>query len=267
MQSVSWLVKELGGSEGSIQNYIGRLDQPRLNQHARRKWTQLDFGMRNEPHGHAVRTDRAPQTLGIQMIMETGHCISHPVFPAHVSPDLLCLLARLRLQCHLDRLDQPLHVQLLIRHRLWTGARSRHDRAPERLVAEKRHDDRRSAQEEPCGRGSCAAVVHDGRDVLEEPVVRTLSEQENVFWRIVAADVAPAFGDQGALAGFAHGIEDDLCEFAGVVDYDGSESDVDGRRAGGEEVGQVVGGLVVRFMREGAESADVDAVGPVGGFG
>lgn len=76
--------------------------------------------------------------------------------------------------------------------------------------------------------------------------MRAVADEIDVIRDIVAAsDAAPSLRDDGADAGLSDGFEDELGEGFGVVDDNGAEANVDWRRAGLEEGGEVCGGRVL----------------------
>lgn len=246
-----------------------RLQQARLNQHSSRKGTQSDSRVLDPPHGRPIWTEITTQPIELQMAMEATSGIAHPPFFAHHLANIR------RLAPHLGVISLAQSIrQFRCRERLvWQGLRaragSRHNRAPKRLVAKERDDDRGPAQYEPCRGRAGAAVVDDTRDILEQPVVRTAPDHVDVRrdGRSAATDITPSCGDNGAHACFCNSLENDLGEPARVVDYYGPKADIYGWVAGTEKGLEIGRGIVCAGAVEEAESADVDAGGPVGGFG
>lgn len=112
-----------------------------------------------------------------------------------------------------DGVGEVLDGDSLLGDWLWPGSGRRDHLSPERLTARlaafrlsfaemnnslsKERDNRRGPPvEQTAGRGTGTAMVDHGRDVLEEPLVGTLSEVENVPLGVrangVAAEITPA---------------------------------------------------------------------------
>lgn len=78
--------------------------------------------------------------------------------------------------------------------------------------------------------GTSSTMVDHRRNVLEKPLVGTVTEVEDVSLCIWADDVAtkftPAFGDDGSYAGLSNSLHDGLSQESRIVENDASETDV-----------------------------------------
>jgi hypothetical protein len=101
----------------------------------------------------------------------------------------------------------------------------------------------------------------------EQPVVRSIADQEHVRRRGLAREVPPAVRDNAARAGLVEGGENGAAEGGRVFDDDGTEADIDRRLPGREKVEKRPRRLIrLRLVVEG-EVREVYVRAPVRRFG
>lgn len=90
--------------------------------------------------------------------------------------------------------------------------------------------------------------------------MRTAADHKHVLgdFGFPRADVAPAFVDEGALAGFDNRLKDNPGEFRWVIDDDGPKPDIDGWGPVLQELDQVVRRRIAACSGQHAEATDVD---------
>ena len=108
-------------------------------------------------------------------------------------------------------------------------------------------------------------MMHHTGHMLEEPVMRTISQQVYVVRNIdpLGSDVSPTFGDQSPVSGCFDGIKDYLCQFSSVINDDRAKSYVNRSGAFVEEYIQVFGWLIFAPGGEEAESTHIDVLWPI----
>ena len=94
---------------------------------------------------------------------------------------------------------QPCGSQLLVRQRRGAGTRAVHRSAPKRLVCKERHSRGGPARTQSRGGRPAPSMMHHGRDVLEQPVMRNVrGHYEHAVRRREAAESGPSGIDDGA---------------------------------------------------------------------
>lgn len=95
-----------------------------------------------------------------------------------------------------------------------------------RLIPKERHHHRRPPIPQPTSRRPRSPMMANRRHPLiaEQPVMRDVAEDEDVFGDVGPADLGPPGGDERADTGEAHRLEDQGGEGVGVVDDYGTES-------------------------------------------
>src|SRR5271156_4054771 len=93
-------------------------------------------------------------------------------FRVHLCREDLRLCYRVGAQRYPYLLRQGLSCQTLVWNRLGTSTSTGNHCAPKWLVPEERNNDCRSASQNTSRSSARSAVMNNGRDVLEEPVMR-----------------------------------------------------------------------------------------------
>jgi hypothetical protein len=129
------------------------------------------------------------------MLVKAVHSFLYSLFRAHVFSDLSGIFPSLFSQGFLDRRSQFFSCQFFVWDRSRASACSSNNGAPEWLVTKKGNNDRWAAQKETSSSSSSTTMVHNARDLSEEPVMGAWSQQKYIVWNVSfsRADITPPF--------------------------------------------------------------------------
>src|SRR5277367_4852607 len=113
--------------------------------------------------------------------MKTSRAGFAALFFTDTLSELFRPLERFRLKCLGNRIRKPFRSQILERDRRGASASSRDHGAPKWLIAKKRNNDRRATERYTRCRCACSAMMNDARNVLEKPIVWTVTEHKDLI--------------------------------------------------------------------------------------
>jgi hypothetical protein len=144
-----------------------------------------------------------------------------------------------------NTIGEVLLCQILIWHGFWTRAGPVYHGTPERMISEEWNHKSRLTYSDADGAGAGATVVYDAGDVLEEPVMWTVSKKEDVFTSFTIAKSALPFRYQSSNTGSLHGPEDQFRKFVWLFHDNRAEPNIDRRWPCFQELDKVVWCLVI----------------------
>lgn len=169
-----------------VQSEVVGIQEALIAQHRRREGAQSDSTSSmslgsDPPHGRSVRSQHTSHSVDVHLLVETGRAD----LGAFLFLDALTQFTRSLLaggfEGFLDCIGKSIGGELLGRYGCWSSTSASDHGTPERLVAEERDNDSRSAQRDTRGCCTGAAMVHHTGHVLEKPVVRAIAEHEDAF--------------------------------------------------------------------------------------
>jgi hypothetical protein len=100
-------------------------------------------------------------------------------------------------------------------------------------------------------------MVNYGRDMLEEPFMGAIAQEENIRIGLAACtQVAPALGYDGSHTSRLDCFHNHVGQLSRIVNHDAAEPDIDRSISAPQEAGQIGLGLVCRCFAE-KEPADI----------
>ena len=182
------------------------------------------------PNRYQMWRHRAFEALRLQIPMQAGTTRVGSLLAHYQLTYCLRSIEHSGLRHLDDSSSKKFHSELFCRNGFCACTSFPSHSSPEELITKERHDDTRFPSRHRCCCCSCSAVVDDGRDTTEEPVVWYVSNKEDITWKLLRAETAPAFGYQCSHAGQFYGVEHRLGQGFWIANDNGAKPYIYGHR-------------------------------------
>ena len=128
--------------------------------------------------------------------------------------------------------------------------------SPKGLISKERDDDCGSSVKKPASRGSSTSMMDHCGYLLEQPLMGTIFDVEDILAVGKLANPTPASGYDSANATCFNGVQQDFSEMAWIVNHNATEANIDWWWARREEVREVLRRYIRWHLPE-EESANI----------